>query len=274
MLIYRFRVTSQEHEEFVMEIEIQPGQTFLDFHDCIIETAELAPPEKAMFFPTDKKNRKSIEISLKSYKKEEKKYDPELDEMVTVISKPRLMKDLRIKNYIEDPHQRLIYEYYGKVSHAFYVELVKIVQSDGMTLYPVCVKKTGELPKPVTPPLIVDTPKPAQPKPAAPKLDLPPLDVIAKLDEMEEDEEELAKIDENIEEFLSEEEISELSTEEKPEKRTADNDEATDSLFDQGDEDGEDNLDGEGRMEHLEDFEDLDNIDQKYSRYYNEPDDQ
>jgi hypothetical protein len=75
MLIYRFKITSQEHEEYTMEIEIQPGQTFRDFHECIIESSELLPPEKAFFFPTDKKNKRSTEISLKSYKKQEKKYD-------------------------------------------------------------------------------------------------------------------------------------------------------------------------------------------------------
>ena len=59
MIIYRFRITSEEHENFLREIDIQPKQTFFDFHLAIVEAAELLHCERASFFPTDKKYKKA-----------------------------------------------------------------------------------------------------------------------------------------------------------------------------------------------------------------------
>ena len=266
MLIYRFKITSQEHEEYSMEIEIQPGQTFRDFHECIIENSELLPPEKAFFYPTDKKYKRSTEISLKSYKKQQKVYDPEMDEMVLVTSTPKLMKDARVKNYIEDPHQRLVYEYHGKAEHTFLIELFRIVQADGADVYPRCVKRTGELPKPVVLPVIAETPKAETEKPAMPKIVLPKLDTIAKFDDIEEDEEELAKIEEGIEDLLDEALPAGDETDEKP--AAASDDEEDQSIYGQDEEEDEDD-----RLEHLEDYDDIENIEIKYSRFDNDQDD-
>lgn len=265
MLIYRFKVTLQDHEEFSLEIEIQPGQSFRDFHECITEASELLPPEKAFFYPTDRKNQRSTEIALKSYKREERKFDPELDEMVTVVTTPRLMKDCKVKNYIEDPHQRLVYEYFGKVPHTFQIELFKIVQSDGLTIYPKCVKKTGTIPVRVAPVPIPDEPPAETPKKDQPKIVLPPLEGLAKLDDIVEDEDELAKIEEGLNEFLSEEAPEEPETEEKA--NGSDDEENVNPYGEQEEDDQED------KISHLEDYDDIENIEMNYSRYDSDPDD-
>ena len=80
MLSYRFRLTSVEQEDFIREIEIQPTQTFLDFHDIIMSCSDLDSCQNAVFFNTDKKYKPHSEISLKQQKKQVKKYDEELDE--------------------------------------------------------------------------------------------------------------------------------------------------------------------------------------------------
>ena len=69
MLIYRFRITCEEHDGFLREIEIQPGQTFLDFHHILLDSAELLHCERASFFNMDKKYKKDKEISLKAEKR-------------------------------------------------------------------------------------------------------------------------------------------------------------------------------------------------------------
>ena len=74
MLIYRFRITSADQEDFIREIEIQPTQTFLDFHDIIISCSDLNGCQNAMFFNTDKKYKPHQQISLKQQKKQVKKY--------------------------------------------------------------------------------------------------------------------------------------------------------------------------------------------------------
>ena len=114
MLIYRFRISSDEADDFVREIEIQPGQTFRDFHNCILESLEFTPPENAFFYITLKKDKERQEISMKSVKKQVKRYDKDLDEIVVETVALKLMKDSKVKNYIEDPHQRMTYEIQGK----------------------------------------------------------------------------------------------------------------------------------------------------------------
>src|ERR1035437_3458361 len=111
MVIYRFRLSSDTQEDFIREIEIQPGQTFLDFHEAIISSADFDHCEKAFFYTTDKKYKKHQEISLRYLKKHIKKYDEEEGEMITEIFVPHLMKDSRLRDFIEDPHQKMLYEF-------------------------------------------------------------------------------------------------------------------------------------------------------------------
>jgi hypothetical protein len=147
MIIYRFRLTSEELEDFVREIEIQPTQTFLDFHEMILSCSELESCQNAFFYTTDKKYKKHQEISFKQKKKKIRKYDDELDEIVTEEMVLHLMKNSRLNAFIEDPHQKMIYEYLGKDFFSFNLELFKIIKSEESVFLPRCVKSTGELPK-------------------------------------------------------------------------------------------------------------------------------
>jgi hypothetical protein len=261
MLIYRFRITSDEHDDFLMEVDIQPSQTFKELHDCIVESAELLPADRAFIYPTDKKDVRGLEISLKSYKKEVKKYDPELDEMVNEIIIPRMMKDARIKNYIEDPHQRLVYLYHGKVDIVLKIELFKIVPSENMKVYPSCNRKQGTLPKLPVVPVIPEVVKQEKPKVAEPPIPLPTLASITKLDEIIEDDAELAEIDNEIGELLMEEAPVEAEVEEH---NAGSEEETEESSFYDSDEE---------KMEHLEDFDNIENLEMRFSHYDGNQDD-
>jgi len=184
MLIYRFKVVSEEYEDFLREIYIQPAQTFLDFHSCLLETAELLPCEQASFFLTDKKHKKNREIGLNPVERQVKRYDPEMDEMVVVTFTPGLMKESKVKDFIEDPHQLLIYEYHGKEYFTFLIELVKIMQSDGEGIYPKCVKWVGEIPKKKETFLVGSTEEEAKRPDFGGEL-LPGPDALSKLDDIE-----------------------------------------------------------------------------------------
>jgi hypothetical protein len=91
---------------------------------------------------------------------------------------------------------------------------------------------------------------------------LPPLEALSKLDDIVEDDEELAKIEEGLNEFLIEEAPLEVEIEGAEVVPAGDDEEV--SLYGPEEE--------EGRLEHLEDYEDLENIEIKYSRYDNDPD--
>ena len=262
MLIYRFRVTCVEHDNFLREVEIQPNQTFLDFHHILLESAELLHCDKASFFTTDKKYKKEREISLKSEKREVRKYDEDLDQVVTDTVTLPLMKTEKIKNYIDDPHQKLIYEFAGRDFFAFHIELYKIFPSEGVTSYPRCIKRVGELPKKAEQPTpAIDAPH--IPKVIIPKVQLPKLDILEKFDDIVEDELELAAIENDLEGMLDDQTEEPIS--EGADTETSGMD---DFLYGQH----EDTEDVEP-MESLEDYEDIENLDKRLSGFDRDSDD-
>ena len=254
MLVYRFRLISEDHDNLIRDFEILPGQTFLDFHAVILESTELTFCKKASFFITDKKYKKDREISLKSEKRQIRKYDEDLDEMVSLTIVPPLMKKSKLKDYIEDPHQKIIYEFQGNEFYSFHIELFKIVQTDGSWSYPRCVKKTGELPKkPELPPPPVPEPV-AAPKNILPKIQIPKLTEVPKPEKTVDDEIDLTGIDNQLSEIL-EEEAPVIAAREV----TAEDDE----IFDDEEEGGE----------HIENYDDIENLERKYSGYGSDTDD-
>jgi hypothetical protein len=147
MIIYRFRLTSEEQEDYIREIEIQPTQTFLDFHEIILSCSDLEACQNAFFYTTDKKYKKHHEISYKQKKKQVRKYDEDLDKVVTEELPLHLMKNSKLSSFIEDPHQKMIYEYFGKEFYTFNLELFKIFKTEENYFLPRCIKSSGELPK-------------------------------------------------------------------------------------------------------------------------------
>ncbi|MFC2102417.1 hypothetical protein ACFLS7_05440 [Bacteroidota bacterium] len=278
MLIYRFKVTSEEHDEFVREICIQPGQKFIDFYQMILESAELIPAEQASFYLTDKKYKKDREISLNRIEKQVKRYDPEMDEMMMVTIVPKLMKDSKLKDFIEDPHQRMIFEYHGREYFTFFVELLKVMQSDDEGLYPKCVKWVGELPKKALPIVSEETEQVEKIESELLKRVIPDLDALTKLEGIEEDESELADIEGNLSELLFGDDEKEAKSPppgvKLNKKPKSVKDEVEDIFHDEevveDEDEKEDFSDG---MDHLEDYENIENIEIKYSKFSEDGDD-
>ena len=266
MLVYRFKVISEEFEDFSREICIQPAQTFLEFHNCLMETAELLPCEQASFFLTDKKYKKNKEIGLNPVERQVKRYDEEMDEMVMVKFTPRLMKESKVKDFIEDPHQRLIYEYHGKEYFIFLLELVKIMQSDGEGIYPKCVKRVGEIPKKKETFIVSSTDDVAKQSDLDDAI-LPELDTLSKLDGIEENDDELADIEENLSDILfgDKKEDDQNQQEKEPEAKEKLSTEADPKPSE--DVGNEDLIDG---MERLDDYENIEDIEIKYAKFGND----
>jgi hypothetical protein len=250
MLIYRFRITSADQEDFIREIEIQPTQTFLDFHDVITSCSDLDSCQNAVFFNTDKKYKPHSEISLKLQKKQLKKYDEELDEIVTVTATPHLMKDSQLKRFIEDPHQRMIYEYTGKDFLVFHIELFKIMKTDEIYDLPRCTKRVGELPKRVE---VVVAGESAHEKEKVVEIPIIPPSLKPNIFEgLHEDEAELAEIENSLDDFLEIDGVNEGEAESP-----------VVSLH----EDEEFGTEEDDRMESLEDYEDLENLEMKHRNF-------
>ncbi len=247
MLVYRFRLWSDTQEDFLREIEIQPGQTFLDFHEAIIASADFERCEKAFFYTTDKKYKKHQEISYRHLKKQIRKYDEEEDEMVTETFVPHLMKDSRLRDFIEDPHQRMLYEFTGRDHLTFNIELFKIYKTEESFLLPRCLKATGELAKRVQIPMAPVVAPPEEE--AAIHVPLVAGGVESIFAGMHEDDQELAEIENDLDSLLGEE--TEAVGEQEGHEREAE----VESQFDDENE--------EDHMESLDDYEDIEGLEMK-----------
>jgi hypothetical protein len=261
MIIYRFRLTSEDYEDFLREIEIQPTQTFLDFHQAILTCANLENCENALLYTTDNKFKKEKEFSFKFQKKLVRKYDDDLDQVITETYVPHLMKDSVLKKYIDDPHQRLIYEFMGKDNYVLFIELFKIIKTDECPSLPRCVNKKGELPKKAELPVIPDAEKPETIAP----VQAPPPPVFSPREksmftEMMEDDSELAEIESQLDDILVEE------TSVLPEKNTSSPDLKEDDLFMEED-------DTQENMESIDEYDDIEDLEIKHGSFDNESDD-
>ncbi len=261
MIIYRFRLTSEDHEDFLREIEIQPVQTFLDFHETILSCANLEKCENALFYTTDHKFKKKQEFSFKYQKKQIRKYDEDIDQVVTETYVPHLMKESVLKNFIDDPHQRLIYEFTGKDSFVFFIELFKILKTDDALSLPRCVNAKGELPKKSELPVVPDAERPETAAPV--QIALPPVFFPGErsmFTEMLEDDSELTEIENQLDDIIEEETLISPGKEVHPPELKDDN------PFIEEDENPE-------HMESLEEYDDIEDLEIKHRNFDGESDD-
>lgn len=153
MQAYRFRILYDEQDDFLRDIEIKPGQTFKDFHDIILKSVDIEGNELASFFICDPQWNKQHEITLidMGLKVPDTDFDEDDRKPVKVPIPVMIMEDVKIREVIEDPHQRILFEYNFLNPRIFFIELLKIVDGDPKKEYPICVKKEGTLTPSVTP---------------------------------------------------------------------------------------------------------------------------
>ena len=147
MYVYKFRLTFDEVEDFVRDYEILARQTFKDFHDIILKSIGLDGQELASFYVCDSRWEKKKEITLLDMTTEEEQQDV-VEENKDEIAKA-IMSESVLNDFIDDPHQRFIFEYDFLNIKTFYIELVKTFEKEKKEKYPRCVFSEGEMPKPV-----------------------------------------------------------------------------------------------------------------------------
>ncbi|MEI8007823.1 MAG: hypothetical protein WCI48_16575 [Bacteroidota bacterium] len=147
MQAYRFRLLYEEQDDFLRDIEIKPGQTFKDFHDIILQSSEIEGNELASFFICDPQWNKQREITLidMGLKIPDTDFDEDERKPIIVPIPVMIMEDVKIREVIEDPHQRILFEYNFLNPRTFFIELLKIVDADPKKQYPMCVKREGTL---------------------------------------------------------------------------------------------------------------------------------
>ena len=153
MYYYKFRVYYDEVEDFVRDIEILSNDNFESLHKILLDSIPLDGKELASFYICDSKWNKQKEISLMDMGDDEDKEVPEYDEEDEFSLRSRLpisvMHDSRLKDFISDPHQHIMYEYDFLNPKVFYIELLKALQTEDGKDFPRCTHKEKELPKQV-----------------------------------------------------------------------------------------------------------------------------
>ena len=113
-MIYRFTIISDEVDDFVREIQIDPEATFYDFHEAILKSAGYTNDQMTSFFICDDDWEKEKEITL--------------------------------SELVEDEKQKLLYVFDYMTERCFFIELSEIITGKEMKGAK-CTKKAGEAPK-------------------------------------------------------------------------------------------------------------------------------
>ncbi len=140
MHIYKFRMLFGEVEDFVRDYEIQANQTFKDFHRILVESVGLDENELASFHICDQKWNKIREITLIDMMEGE-----EPDEEMEAVEETYVMQNAVIRDFINEPRQRLLFEYDFLNLKTFFIELLSVFKKKDDGQYPRCTFKRGTL---------------------------------------------------------------------------------------------------------------------------------
>ncbi len=134
MAVYRFRITFEDYDDVVREIDIKSNQNFEDLHRAIHQSTGYNAELSSSFYVSTDQWIKGDEIAfLPSDKKKERGV--------------ALMSNSKLGSFVDDPHQKFYYTYNFERPFDFHVELVKILDSDPKITYPNLFKVIGDAPK-------------------------------------------------------------------------------------------------------------------------------
>lgn len=131
-MIYRFTIISDETDDFLREIQIDPEATFFDFHQVILASAGYTDDQMTSFFICDEDWEKEQEVTL-----EEMDSNPEEDSWV--------MRSTRLSELIEDEKQKLLYVFDYMTERCFFIELSEIITGKEVKKA-TCTRKIGKAP--------------------------------------------------------------------------------------------------------------------------------
>lgn len=214
MAIYRFRVSFEDYDEVIREIDIKSTQKFDDLHKAIHKSTGYDPEKSSSFYVSTDHWIKGDEIA---YLPNQRKIDRGV----------RLMENVKLSSLIEDPHQKFYYIYNFDRPFDFHVELVKIIlETDPNIEYPFLFKSIGEAPK------IFDKSNPGAI--AATTATASEFDFLNELDFVPEDTEELESMSGT---GINEEEKSDDDEEDNEENEFGDDDDYEDPGYGSGKDD-------------------------------------
>lgn len=138
MAVYRFRISFEDYDEVIREIDIRSNQTFKDLHYFFHSIIGYDPEKSSSFYVSNDQWIKNEELA---YLPTSKKVDRGV----------ALMENSKLSRFIDDPHQKFYYIYNFEKPFEFHVELIKILDNNATINYPTLFKAVGEAPRIIVP---------------------------------------------------------------------------------------------------------------------------
>jgi hypothetical protein len=131
-MVYKFRLLSDEVDNFRRDIEIDSDATFIELHKAILDSVNYPDDQMTSFFICNERWVKEVEITLEDMggMSEDESY---------------VMADTVIGDIIEEEKQKLMYVFDPLGDRVFYMELSKIEFGKDID-QAVCTKSVGDAP--------------------------------------------------------------------------------------------------------------------------------
>lgn len=132
-MVYRFKLVSDEADNFSREIEIDSEASFLQLRNAILDSVGYSKDELDSFFLCDDEWQKEEEITL--------------EDMDTSSDKDSwLMETTPLYEMIEDEGQKVIFVFDYMTERSFFMEMMEAIPGRNLT-EAVCTLKVGNPPK-------------------------------------------------------------------------------------------------------------------------------
>lgn len=142
MIVFKFRLLSDEVENFVRDYELLADMTLLDFNNYIRQDLDYCPCEMASFFMSDVEWEKFQEFTLLDMGTEDVVIDPDDDE----IAPPIPMSQIKLSQIITQKFDRMIYVFDIFAERQFFIELLSSSKVEPGVEYPRTVAAEGNAP--------------------------------------------------------------------------------------------------------------------------------
>ena len=114
-MVYKFRIISDEADDFMREIKIDAEASFYDLHAAILKSTGYKDDQMTSFFICDDDWEKETEITLEDMGSGSSEED-------TFV-----MKDTPLNELLEDEKQKLVYVFDPLAERVFFIELAEII---------------------------------------------------------------------------------------------------------------------------------------------------
>ncbi len=126
MILFKFRMLSDENDHFVRDYELSSEMTLLELHDFLLESLEYEPCI-ASFYTADSKWERLAEFTAE---------DMGLSPMDENDIPTMAMEGVKLSEILTHLHDRLIYLFDMFGNRAYYMELVEASQVEDNGTYP------------------------------------------------------------------------------------------------------------------------------------------